>query len=59
MLRILLVDDERDALEALEWKLNNYIDNVEITTCDSPIKAIEIINKYGRERGENGQLEPG
>ena len=24
MLQILLVDDERDAVEALEWKLNNY-----------------------------------
>mgnify|MGYP003624434286 CR=1 FL=1 len=44
MLRILLVDDELDALEALEWKLNNYIDNIEITTCSSPIKAIDIIN---------------
>ncbi|PCJ17178.1 MAG: hypothetical protein COB02_14115 [Candidatus Cloacimonadota bacterium] len=43
-LKILLVDDELDALEALEWKLNNYIDNVEITKCSSPIKAIEIIN---------------
>jgi len=45
MLKILLVDDEKDALEALEWKLNNYIDNVEVTTCNSPIKAIEIINE--------------
>lgn len=44
MLRILLVDDENDALEALEWKLNNYIENVEITTCNSPIKAIDIID---------------
>ena len=44
MLQILLVDDEKDALEALEWKLNNYIDNIEVTTCNSPIKAIEIIN---------------
>lgn len=44
MLNILLVDDEIDALEALEWKLNNYIDDVEITTCSSPIKAIDIIN---------------
>ncbi|MDP3313914.1 LytTR family DNA-binding domain-containing protein [Lutibacter sp.] len=44
MLKILLVDDEKDALEALEWKLSNYIDNVEITTCNSPIKAIDIIN---------------
>ncbi len=44
MLQILLVDDENDALEALEWKLNNYIENVEVKTCNSPIKAIEIIN---------------
>lgn len=44
MLQILLVDDEIDALEALEWKLKNYIDDVEITTCSSPIKAIDIIN---------------
>jgi len=45
MLQILLVDDENDALEVLEWKLNNYIDNVQVTTCNSPIKAIDIINK--------------
>ena len=44
MLQILLVDDEIDALEALEWKLKKYIDDVEITSCDSPIEAIEIIN---------------
>ncbi len=44
MLEILLVDDEIDALEALEWKLKNYIEDVEITTCSSPIKAIDIIN---------------
>lgn len=44
MLQILLVDDENDALEALEWKLNNYIENVEVKTCNSPIKAIKIID---------------
>ena len=44
MLEILIVDDENDALEALEWKLNNYIEDVKITTCNSPIKAIDIIN---------------
>lgn len=43
MLRILLVDDENDALEALEWKLNHYFDDVDISTCNSPIKAIGII----------------
>ncbi|MGV6845860.1 MAG: LytR/AlgR family response regulator transcription factor [Lutibacter sp.] len=45
MLNILLVDDEKDALEALEWKLNNYIENVNVSTCNSPIKAVDIINK--------------
>ncbi len=45
MLNIVLVDDENDALEALEWKLNTYISNVHITKCDSPIKSIEIIDK--------------
>ncbi|NOR28953.1 MAG: response regulator [Lutibacter sp.] len=45
MLQILLVDDEKDALEALEWKLNNYIKDIEVTTCNSPIKAIDIINE--------------
>jgi len=44
MLQILLVDDEKDALEALEWKLNNYIENVDVTTCNSPIKAVDLIN---------------
>jgi len=43
MLQILLVDDENDALEALEWKLNHYLDDVVISTCNSPIKAIDII----------------
>ncbi|PCI04907.1 MAG: DNA-binding response regulator [Flavobacteriaceae bacterium] len=45
MLRILLVDDENDALEALEWKLNHYIDDVDISTCNSPIKAIGLIEE--------------
>jgi two-component system LytT family response regulator len=44
MLKIVIVDDENDALEALEWKLNRYIDNVEITTCISPLGSIDIIN---------------
>lgn len=45
MLRILLVDDENDALEALEWKINKYVENVDITATDSPLKAIEIIEE--------------
>ena len=45
MLRIVLVDDEKNALEALEWKLNKYIDNTSIIACNSPIEAIELIDK--------------
>jgi two-component system LytT family response regulator len=44
MLKIVIVDDENDALEALEWKLNNYIEDVDITLCNSPLKSIEIID---------------
>jgi len=43
MLKTVLVDDEINALEALEWKLNRYIDDIEIIKCNSPIEAIEII----------------
>lgn len=45
MLNIVLVDDENDALEALEWKLNNYIDEVQIIKCSSPIDSIKVINE--------------
>ncbi|MCF6278815.1 MAG: LytTR family DNA-binding domain-containing protein [Flavobacteriaceae bacterium] len=44
MLKIVIVDDENDALEALEWKLNRYIDNVEVIKCISPVESIDIIN---------------
>ena len=29
----------------MEWKLNNYVENIQVTTCNSPIKAITIINE--------------
>ncbi len=45
MLNIVLVDDENDALETLEWKLNNYISNVNITKCNSPVDSIKVINE--------------
>lgn len=44
MLKILLIDDEKDSLEVLEWKLKTYISNVEVTTCSSPVKAFDIIS---------------
>lgn len=45
MYKVLIVDDEKDALEALEWKLNTYIKDVDITLCNSPIKALTLINE--------------
>jgi two-component system LytT family response regulator len=45
MLKIVIVDDENDALEALEWKLNRYIEDVEIIKCLSPSASIKIINE--------------
>lgn len=45
MLKTVLVDDEINALEALEWKLNRYIDDIQIIKCNSPIEAINIIQE--------------
>ncbi|WP_196891356.1 LytR/AlgR family response regulator transcription factor [Aureivirga marina] len=44
MLKIVIVDDEMDALEALEWKLNRYIGDVSIIKCDKAKDAILQIN---------------
>ncbi|MEI6866113.1 LytTR family DNA-binding domain-containing protein [Flavicella sp.] len=43
MLKILIIDDEIDALEVLEWKLKTYVSDIEITICSSPKKALESI----------------
>ncbi|HBS10993.1 MAG TPA: DNA-binding response regulator, partial [Flavobacteriaceae bacterium] len=45
MLKTVLVDDEINALEALEWKLNRYVDELNIIKCNSPKEAIKIIEK--------------
>ena len=45
MLKTILVNDEINALEALEWKLNRYIDDIQIIKCNSPIEAIEVIQE--------------
>ena len=46
MLKTVLIDDEINALEALEWKLNRYAgDEVVIIKCNSPLQGIDIINK--------------
>jgi two-component system LytT family response regulator len=46
MLKILIVDDEKDAIEALEWKLNRYIENIIIAKCSSPIEAISVVDSF-------------
>ena len=46
MLKIVIIDDERDALEALEWKLNKCLkEKLSITKCSSPIIAIDIVKE--------------
>ncbi|OSY87131.1 hypothetical protein WH52_12760 [Tenacibaculum holothuriorum] len=45
MLKIVLIDDEKDALEALEWKINRCEENVSITKCSSPIIGIELVKE--------------
>lgn len=47
MRKILLIDDESDALDVLEWKITTYIDEeVEIKKCDSPIKALSLVEEF-------------
>jgi two-component system LytT family response regulator len=46
MLKILIVDDENDAIEALEWKLNRYIEDIVIAKCSSPKEAISIVDSF-------------
>ncbi|CAL2103950.1 conserved protein of unknown function [Tenacibaculum sp. 190130A14a] len=46
MLKIVIVDDEKDALEALEWKIKKCInEEVAITKCSSPIIAVELVKE--------------
>ena len=45
MLKTVIVDDEINALEALEWKLNRYVDEMEIIKCNDPKDAINTIER--------------
>ncbi|CAA0152930.1 LytR/AlgR family response regulator transcription factor [Tenacibaculum maritimum] len=49
MLKIVLIDDERDALEALEWKIKRIFEDVHITKCSSPIIGIKLVKEIGPE----------
>ena len=44
MLKTVLIDDEINALEALEWKLKRYVEDIEIIKCNSPQEGIDTIN---------------
>ena len=44
MLKTVLIDDEINALEALEWKLKRYIEDIEIIKCNSPKEGIDVID---------------
>ena len=47
MIKCILVDDERNALEMMEWLLKTYSPQVEIVAmCSSAAQGIEAINKY-------------
>lgn len=45
MMKIILIDDEKDALEALEWKIKRIIDNVQITKSSSPIIGVDLVKE--------------
>lgn len=46
MLKVLIIDDESDAIEALEWKLNRYVEDIIVTKCTSPIEALSIVDTF-------------
>lgn len=48
MIKIILIDDEKDALEVLEWKIKKckHVDELAIVKCSSPVVAIDLINEY-------------
>lgn len=46
MIRCVLIDDEKNALEMMEWLLKTYCPQVEIAAmCDSSAKGIDAINR--------------
>lgn len=47
MIRCILVDDEKNALEMMEWLLKTYCPNVEIMAmCNSAEQGIDAIHKF-------------
>jgi two-component system LytT family response regulator len=47
MLQVILIDDEQDALEMLEWQLRTHFPTVEVVAlCSSADKGIEAIRQH-------------
>lgn len=47
MIKAVLIDDEKNALEMLEWQLHNYCPEIQVcATCQNADKGIEAINEY-------------
>ncbi len=45
MLKTIIIDDEKLAIESLQWEIENFCDNVKVTaTFSNPVEAIEGIN---------------
>lgn len=50
MIRAVLIDDEKNALEMLEWQLNTYCPQVQIVaTCDTADRGIAAIRLHAPE----------
>ncbi|CAM1371378.1 conserved hypothetical protein [Tenacibaculum sediminilitoris] len=46
MLKVVIIDDEKDALEALEWKLKKCVkEELLVTKCSSPTIAVDIVKE--------------
>lgn len=47
MIKVVLIDDEKNALEMLEWQLHTYCPQVEIAAiCNSADKGVEAIRQH-------------
>lgn len=47
MIKAVIIDDEKHAIETLQWKIENYCDDVKILkTFDSPEEGVEFLNSH-------------
>jgi len=46
MIKAVIIDDEKDSIETLKWKLENYCPDVEITACfNDPAEGVNFLKK--------------